>query len=520
MREMPIGIQSFEKLRSENYVYVDKTATVYNLARVSTPYFLSRPRRFGKSLLISTLEAYFKGKRELFAGLAMERLEQDWAEFPVLGIDLSGADYLVKEDIEIALDAKLGVLETEQGVQPKAQSAALRFEALIRKTAESTGKSVVVLIDEYDKPLLESLDNPTVNEYYRNILRAFYGVLKGASQYLRFTLLTGVTKFSKVSVFSDLNQLRDISLSDGYADLCGITEQELQDTFKPEIQLLADNNNLTYDGALDRLKQEYDGYHFSKNSPDVYNPFSVLNTLANQDFGYYWFKTGTPTFLLKLIEQSNFDTIQFQSGIKVGENSLDDYRIGSVNPVPILYQSGYLTIKGYDPSDRTFLLGFPNEEVEYGFLEALLPSLLDNTSSTGDFDAFKFKDDLLAQDLDAFFTRLKALFASLPYGRDAQHEHYYQSILYIIFTLMGQFVKVEEHTYKGRSDAVVDTKDAVYIFEFKLSSAGGDAVAKAALAQIEDGGYAEPYAASGKWLYKIGVQFDPEARNITDWQVA
>jgi hypothetical protein len=345
-------------------------------------------------------------------------------------------------------------------------------------------------------------------------------VLKSADQYLRFVLITGVTKFPQVSIFfGDMNQLRDISLEDGYSTICGITEAELQATFKPEIQALADNSGLTYDGALAELKQHYDGYHFSKDSPDIYNPFSVINTFAKLDFSDYWYQTGTPTFLIKLIEQSNFNILQFQEGIQVRPSALSDFRIGSPDPIPVLFQSGYLTIKGYDPSDRTYFLGFPNAEVETGFLEALLPIFLSQTAPVEDFDAFRFKNDLLAGDIDGFITRLKALFASMPYGQDAVHEHYYQSVFYIVFTLMGQFIKVEEHTYKGRSDAVVQTKDAIFIFEFKLSSGSGDKVVAEALEQIESSGYAEAYAASQRKLYKIAVQFDPDARNITNWKV-
>jgi hypothetical protein len=334
-------------------------------------------------------------------------------------------------------------------------------------------------------------------------------------------LITGVTKFSKVSIFSDMNQLRDISLTDAYAAVCGITEAELHETFKPEIQALADNLGYTYDEALAQLKEEYDGYHFSKKSPDIYNPYSVLNTFAERNFSDYWFKTGTPTFLIKLIRQTNFDTLRLQGEIMTGESEMTDFRYGSPNPVPVLFQSGYLTIKSYDRDYDAYMLGFPNKEVEQGFLKSLLPMYLDQTAtgSGSDFDVRLFVRDLAAQDIDAFITRLKALFSSVPHGEDAGHEHYYQSIFYIIFTLMGQFVTAEEHTYKGRSDAVVQTKDAIFVFEFKLSSGEGDAVVQSALDQIEQTGYAERYTASPKKLYKIGVQFDPEKRNITGWKL-
>jgi hypothetical protein len=391
-------------------------------------------------------------------------------------------------------------------------------------------------------------------------------------------LLTGVTKFSQVSVFSDLNNLRDISMEDGYADICGITQEELEGVFAPEIAALAKKEGVTHEDILARMKRLYDGYHFSEESPDVYNPFSVLNTLAKQKFGMYWFKTGTPTFLIKLIEQSGFDVLEFQSAFRIESSEIDDFRIGQTNPVPVLYQSGYLTIKGHDASDGTLLLGFPNEEVESGFLKALLPMFTGGSADSRAFSAFRFKNDLAAGDTDAFLTRLKSLYASVPYSQKPRDEHYYQSIFYVVFTLMGQFVRVEERTYKGRSDAVVETADAVYVFEFKLVSGavgadgasgavgavgagdppagmygegggraragdGADAGAgacgsvlrttcaatvdhkmsdllAAAMRQIDEGGYAEPHAASGKKVYRVAIVFSMEERNIACWAVA
>jgi hypothetical protein len=536
---MPIGIQSFSELRKNEQVYVDKTAFVHQLAYSFNPFFLARPRRFGKSLLISTLDAFFRGQRELFEGLAIAELEHEWEEFPILHIDLNGADYTdTKVEIETvyedgskstkevdALTAKLHQIlvkyEAIWGVRSNAGSVSSRLQNLIEKMASVAGKNGVVLIDEYDKPLLETLEDETLHDAYRNTLRAFYGVLKSVDQYLRFVLITGVTKFSKVSIFSDMNQLRDISLENGFSAVCGITEEELQETFKPEIRALADNLGYTYDEALARLKEEYDGYHFSKNSPDIYNPYSVINTFAKLDFSDYWFQSGTPTFLIKLIRQSNFDTLQFQGEIMAGVDEMTDFRYGSPNLLPVLFQSGYLTIRSYDRDYDAYMLGFPNKEVEQGFLKSLLPMYLDQKAAVNDsdFDVRLFVRDLAAQNIDAFINRLRALFSAVPHGEDAEHEHYYQSIFYIIFSLMGQFVTAEEHTYKGRSDAVVQTKDAIFVFEFKLSSGDSDKVVQSALDQIEQTGYAERYAASPKKVYKIGVQFDPEKRNITGWQV-
>jgi hypothetical protein len=522
MRKMPIGIQSFEKIIDEDYLYVDKTAYVHKLATEGTVYFLGRPRRFGKSLLLSTFKSYFLGKKELFKGLALDELEKDWIEYPVFHIDLNVTNYESLESLDQALDSNLWPLEEIWGRNPERanDSASTRLLGLIRRAYEQTGRKVVVLVDEYDKPLLGQIDDEEFSNVIRGRLKGFYGILKSADEYLKFVLLTGVTKFSQVSVFSDLNQLRDISLEDQYATICGITQTELEANFESAIKVLAEKNELTYDEALARMKRLYDGYHFSKVSENIYNPFSVINTLEKSDFGDYWFQTGTPTFLVKLIQQSHFDTLEFQDGIITTANALTDFCFGSTNPVPILYQSGYLTIKHYERSDNSFVLGFPNDEVEYGFLESLLPSYLEQPMSASDFDALKFKNEILAGDVDGFLTRLKAIFASLPYGRSNQNEHYYQSIFYIVFALLGQYIRVEEYSNKGRSDAVVVTKDAVYIFEFKLEAGDSDKIVDTALAQIEEQGYALPYIAGDKSLYKIGIQFDTETRNITQWKIA
>jgi hypothetical protein len=525
-RKMPIGEQSFEKIIRGGYAYVDKTAYVHRLAQEANPYFLTRPRRFGKSLLISTLDAYFQAKRELFEGLALAGLEEDWEPYPVIRIDLSGADYQTEEDIKISLDAILQPYEAAFGIAAPAPTPALRFKALLRTAANKAGKGVVVLVDEYDKPLLESLGDSALNAFYRDILRAFYGVLKGSSEHLRFVLLTGVTKFSQVSVFSDLNQLRDISMLDDYAAICGITEEELLGGFAAEIDALAENIGTSSEEAYLRIKRLYDGYHFSKHSPDVYNPFSVLNALASRELGTYWFQTGTPTYLVKLIRDSGFDVLKLQEGISASASAIGDFRVGQTNPVPVLYQSGYLTIKGYDAEFDSYELGFPNEEVEKGFLESLLPLFVGDAAGIGsDFDARRFAQDLAARDADAFLARLKSLYASVPYGPSKRDEHFYQSVFYIVFSLMGQFIRVEEHSHRGRSDAVVQTKDAVFVFEFKLCECDGadgaaDAALCAAMRQIDASGYAEAHAASGKRLYKVAVAFDTGARNIVKWLVA
>jgi hypothetical protein len=379
MRDMPIGIQDFEKLRLEEFVYVDKTAWVYQLARKSCSYFLGRPRRFGKSLLLSTFKAYFLGKKELFESiggqppLAIAGLENDWIEYPVFHIDLNVENYTSLAALDSGLDANLRPLEELWGRDPEETTSSTRFLGLIRRASERSRKKVVVLIDEYDKPLLQTMEDQQPQEEIRRGLKAFYGVLKTADPWLRFVLLTGVTKFSQISVFSDLNQLRDISMEDEYAGICGISASELINTFGPELHALAEKNNLTYDQAVLEMQKRYNGYHFSKDSEGIFNPFSVLNTLAKREFAYYWFQTGTPTFLVKALKQVNFNVPALSEGVRIPAQSVNDYRANGGDPAPILYQSGYLTIKSYDSQFDEYSMGFPNEEVKYGFLRELIP---------------------------------------------------------------------------------------------------------------------------------------------------
>jgi hypothetical protein len=416
-RKMPIGIQDFEDIRTNGYVYVDKTAYVYRLVTEGKPYFLSRPRRFGKSLFLSTLKAYFLGKRELFEGaleqprvagqarLALADLERDWIEYPVFHIDLNAEKYDSPASLEAALAANLRPLEKQWGKDPEENTPSARFLGLIQRACEKSGKKVVVLIDEYDKPLLETMENLELNEEIRRSLKAFYGVLKTADPWLRFAFLTGVTKFSQVSVFSDFNQLRDISLDRDFAGICGITQTELTGVFEPELRILARDNDLSYEEALAETQKRYNGYHFSRNSEGVFNPFSILNTLASRDFRYYWFQTGTPTFLIKLLQEADFDIRRFSGEITIDPNSINDYRIAGGDPVPLLYQSGYLTITGYDTETNLFHLGFPNEEVKYGFLRALLPYYGPGPGEQ-DFFTGKFYEDLRDGDVEGFMERI------------------------------------------------------------------------------------------------------------------
>ena len=512
-RKMPIGIQSFEKLRRENYVYIDKTEIMYRLVSTSNPYFLSRPRRFGKSLLLSTMEAYFLGKRDLFKGLAIERLETEWNTHAVLHLDLNAEKYDSPERLHDMLERQLRGWEKTYETGGEGITHSGRFMEVIKKAYERTGRGVVVLIDEYDKPLLNSFHDEALQKAFRETLTAFYTVLKSADQWLRFVFITGVTKFAQMGIFSNLNQLKDISLDPRYAALCGLTGDEIRADFVPELKLLAKENNLDDEACMERLTRMYDGYHFNyRDMVGIYNPFSILNVLDSTMFENYWFASGTPTFLAEMLKKTDFDLRELD-GIEVSAASLSDDRANINNPVPMIYQSGYLTIKKYDERFQIYTLGFPNDEVKYGFLNFVTPFYTPVAESETSFYIGKFIHELESGDVDAFLTRLRAFFAGISYELNNRTERHYQTIFYLVFKLMGQFAETEVRSAKGRADAVVKTADYIYVFEFKL-----DGSADQALAQINDRGYLIPYTVDGRKLVKIGVNFDPAQRNIGDWK--
>ena len=512
-RKMPIGIQSFEKLRRENYVYIDKTEIMYRLVSTSNPYFLSRPRRFGKSLLLSTMEAYFLGKRDLFKGLAIERLETEWNTHAVLHLDLNAEKYDSPERLHDMLERQLRGWEKTYETGGEGITHSGRFMEVIKKANEKTGRGVVVLIDEYDKPLLNSFHDEALQKAFRETLTAFYAVLKSADQWLRFVFITGVTKFAQMGIFSNLNQLKDISLDPRYAALCGLTGDEIRADFVPELKLLAKENNLDDEACMERLTRMYDGYHFNyRDMVGIYNPFSILNVLDSTMFENYWFASGTPTFLAEMLKKTDFDLRELD-GIEVSAASLSDDRANINNPVPMIYQSGYLTIKKYDERFQIYTLGFPNDEVKYGFLNFVTPFYTPVAESETSFYIGKFIHELESGDVDAFLTRLRAFFAGISYELNNRTERHYQTIFYLVFKLMGQFAETEVRSAKGRADAVVKTADYIYVFEFKL-----DGSADQALAQINDRGYLIPYTVDGRKLVKIGVNFDPAQRNIGDWK--
>ena len=508
----PVGIQNFEKLRKEGYFYVDKTALMYRLVTTGSYYFLSRPRRFGKSLLISTLEAYFQGKRELFDGLAVASLEKEWKRYPVIHLDLNAKKFDGPEDLIRLIDRQLLVLEEEYGKVKTDETIDDRFVSLIRNMNGRTGERVVILVDEYDKPLLQAIGNDALQNEYRAILKAFYGVLKSMDGYIRFALLTGVTKFGKVSVFSDLNNLMDISMREEYADICGVSEEELLRDFDEDIRDLALNNGQTYEQACAQLKEDYDGYHFCPDSPGIYNPFSLLNTFAKGRYGSYWFETGTPTYLVELLRKSDYDLEQM-SREETDSETLDSIFTGD-NPIPVIYQSGYLTIKKYDRRFGLYTLGFPNREVEEGFLRFLMPYYAKSDRTKSGFEIKRFVDDVEKGDIDGFMERLQRFLADCPYEMARDVELHYQNVLFIVFRLAGLYTRVEYHTSRGRIDMVVQTADYVYVMEFKL-----DGSAEQALQQIKEKQYDLPFAADSRKVFRIGVNFSSETRNIDRWIV-
>lgn len=512
-KKYPIGIQNFEKLRTGDYLYIDKTALIYQLVNSGSYYFLSRPRRFGKSLLISTLEAYFEGKRELFEGLALEKLEKDWIKRPVLHLDLNTQKYDTPESLEHILDATLTIWEKIYGAEPSEIGAALRFQGIIRRAYEKTGHRVAILVDEYDKPMLQAIGNEELQQAFRNTLQAFYGALKSMDGCIKFALLTGVTKFGKISVFSALNNLMDLSMWNEYVALCGITEQELYDNFDDSIAELAQAQGMTIEAVRAELKECYDGYHFTENSVGIYNPFSLLNTFAKRKFGNYWFETGTPTYLVELLKMHDYD-LHRMANVETDEDTLNSVDSSSTNPIPVIYQSGYLTIKGYDRRFDTFRLGFPNREVEEGFMKFLLPFYANTSKVDVTFHITKFVREVERGDYDAFFRRLQSLFADTPYELVRELELHYQNVLFIIYKLLGFYVKAEYHTSQGRIDLVLQTDRFIYIMEFKFEGTAEDA-----LRQIDEKNYALPFATDPRQLFKIGVNFSNAMRNIERWVV-
>jgi hypothetical protein len=513
LKNLPVGVQNFEKLREGNYLYVDKTALIYQLATTGSYYFLSRPRRFGKSMLLSTLHAYFSGKKELFKGLAIEQLEKKWIQHPVLHLDLNSIEKGDDKSLDSVLNDTLCEWEELYGSRASEDTLALRFKGVIRRAYTQTGQPVVILIDEYDKPILQTIDNERLQEEYRAKLKNFYGVLKSEDKYIRFAFFTGVTKFSKVSVFSDLNNLYDISIDRLYTSICGITDNELDTLFVPYIQRLADILGYTYNEVRNELKVRYDGYHFRYDSEGIYNPFSILCTFQSNEFNNYWFETGTPSYLVYLLKKHH-SNLEAMTSPQVRVSLFNGLESQSSDPIAVIYQSGYLTIKGYNPMYQLYKLGIPNKEVEDGFYNYLLPNYASVSESQTAFYIANFVEEIKAGQIDAFLKRLSSLFADTPYELIKDLENHYQNVLFIVTKLMGFYVKAEYHTSEGRIDLVLQTNDYTYVMEFKL-----DGTAEEALQQIHDKNYPLPFAADGRKLVKVGVNFSSTTRNIERWVV-
>lgn len=507
----PIGIQNFEKIRKGGYLYIDKTALVYQLVKTGSYYFLSRPRRFGKSLLLSTFLAYFQGKKELFKGLAMEKLEKEWIEYPIFHLDLNIEKYDEPESLNRILNDHLMRWEEQYGSRPSETSFSLRFAGVIHRACRQTGQGVVILVDEYDKPMLQAIGNEALQKEFRNILKPFYGVLKTMDGSIRFAFLTGVTKFGKVSVFSDLNNLNDISMWNKYVDICGISDKELHDNLEEEMQEFADVQGITYEQLCEKLRLRYDGYHFTHDSVGVYNPFSLLNAFNRQSFGSYWFETGTPTYLVNLLTKHHYD-LERMACEETDVQVLDSVDAESTNPIPVIYQSGYLTIKSYDEEFGIYTLGFPNQEVEEGFVRFLLPYYAHINKVEAPFEIQRFVQEVRAGDYDSFFHRLQSFFADTPYELIRDQELHYQNVLFIVFKLVGFYTKVEYHTSQGRVDLVLQTDKYIYVMEFKLNG-----TAEEALRQINEKHYAVPFEVDGREVIKIGVNFSTQTRNIERW---
>lgn len=518
-RNLPVGIQDFEKLIEYQNKYVDKTEYIYRLVHTNVPYFLSRPRRFGKSLLLSTMRAYWEGKRKLFDGLKIAELEKDnpdaWQAFPIFYMDFNKTNFDDDGALESIIEVQMNEWEELYGETTKDAPLGARFGQLLRAAHKKTGKRCVVLVDEYDKPLLETMDNKELTEHNKAVFKGFFSSLKSEDASIQFIFITGVTKFSKVSIFSDLNQLRDISMSMDYAEICGITEQELLDNFEQEIKSFSKEQDISIDECLEKLKKEYDGYHFHQKGEGVYNPYSLLNAFADREFDSYWFETGTPTFLVKKMREINLDARRFDDGtIFATKQMLKDYRDDNPDLIPLLYQTGYLTLNGFNEKDKTYILGFPNEEVRYGFFGSLLPEYVGNTGPGSGKDILTLKRYMENGEMDNIQKVFKALFAGIPYPtNDAPFEHDFQSVFYITFSLLGQYIHCEQHTNMGRIDCIVETGRYIYIFEFKR-----DDSADAALKQINDMHYADIYAADDRKLYKIGVNFSSKERQMTEWK--
>ena len=515
LKKCPLGMAVFSEIIERNYLYVDKTRQVYNMTYDQGKYvFLSRPRRFGKTLLTSTLHSYFEGRKELFKGLAIEQLEKDWVKYPVFHFDMSLAKNMNKEELESELSGKLTDLEAIWGQSALDQRKLnQRLTGLIKRAYEKSGKPVVVLIDEYDAPLLDVLHEDTDLPILRNVMRNFYSPLKGCDKYLRFVFLTGITKFSQLSIFSELNNIKNVSMEPEYADICGISKEELTTQLGDYIDAMAEANGCTHDQMLEKLAFRYDGYHFTWPSPDIFNPFSIINALSDKRLGNYWFGSGTPTFLIEMMRKFNVAPSQI-GGKRLGVNGFDAPAERLTSIVPLLYQSGYLTIKHYSALTESYTLDIPNEEIRIGLMESLLPNYVYDRAGEwkpilGDMSLLIRKDNL-----DEALKILQDFLASIPQCNNTNYEGHYQQMLYVIFTLLGYYVELEVRTADGRIDVVMRTANTLYLMELKINS-----TADAAMKQIEEKDYCKRFSRINQRVAKVGINFSTDKHTITEWVV-
>ena len=514
-RRYPIGIQTFEKLRAGNYLYIDKTEYVYRLVHSNAQYvFLSRPRRFGKSLLTSTLHSYFEGRKDLFKGLAIEQLETEWTTYPVLHFDMSTAKHADKETLTLELERKLSEYEETYGRKKSDVLPNQRLQGLILRAYEQTGRQVVVLIDEYDAPLLDVLHEDENLPPLRNVIRNFYSPLKACDPYLRFVFLTGITKFSQLSIFSELNNIKNISMEKPYAAICGITEEEIQSQMSPDLDALAGRLQLSREETFAKLKENYEGYHFTWPSPDIYNPFSLLNAFSDGEIKPYWFGSGTPTYLIEMLRKFGMSASQLGGEVKATAIDFDRPTERLTSIIPLLYQSGYFTIKRGTPLPGAYVLGIPNHEVRIGLMQSLVPYYLTPETQQTSSAIFDMTMALYDNDMDAALRHLQQFLSTVPYCDNTDYEGHYQQILYIIFSLLGMYTDVEVRTPRGRVDLVMRTPHTLYIMELKL-----DKDADTALQQIDLKNYPERFARCGLPVVKVGINFDRERHTIGEWKI-
>ena len=513
LKRLPVGIQTFEKILENDMLYIDKTEYIWNMIHLSNYIFLSRPRRFGKSLLVSTLQAYFEGRRELFKGLFIETVEKEWTEYPVLRFDMSMGKHMEKDQLERYLLYILEENERRFGISSESKDPNVRLRNLISGIYEKTGKKVVILIDEYDAPLLDVVHENETLPVLRNVMRNFYSPLKYSDPYLQFVFLTGITKFSQLSIFSELNNLKNISMRTDYAGVCGITTDEMLTQMSEYIDDFAEAQQVSREEVIEGLKQQYDGYHFTWPSPDVFNPFSLLNAFQDRDYTNCWFSSGTPTYLIEMLRKFNVVPSKI-GGAKLPTSAFDAPTENMRNITPLLYQSGYVTVKDYNSVSKLYTLDIPNTEIRVGLMDSLLPNYVHEYYDEGGTTIGCMYEALYHEDLDEMFRLLQAYLLTVPYCDNANSEGHYQQLLYVIFSLFGRYVEVEVRTPTGRVDVVMKTAKALYLFELKLNGS-----AQAAMRQIELKDYASKFSLSGLPVVKVGISFDPERRTIGEWNI-